>query len=154
MNATDRARAVTYAAEHGVTAAANEFGVTRQSVYNWIKASIDVEKTPEQQARDKLYQEQLRSNIRTRLLEKVDNLLDRFDQPHIDYRGKDTVQVEWPTATSADVRNYATTIGILIDKYRLEVGEATSRHEGSDDIDRSIAQLVAELERRGQTPVT
>lgn len=147
-----KAKALQIYHESGSAVAAEETGCSRQSIYNWLRDSIDTEKTPEEQAKEALYQQTLRLGIRRRILEKVDNLLDRFDQPHYDYRGKDVVRVQWDSATSGDVRAYATAIGILIDKYRLEAGEATSHtyHEGSDDIDRRVSQLVAEMESRSQ----
>lgn len=137
----------------GVAATAAHYECSRQSIYNWVRESIDTEKTPEELLSESLYQATLRGSIRRRLLEKVDNLLDRFDQPHFDYRGKDATRVTWDSATSGDIRAYATSIGILIDKYRLEMGEATTRThvEGTDDIDKRVAQLVAELEHSGQT---
>lgn len=136
----------------GVATTAAHFECSRQSVYNWVRESIDTEKTPEEILAESLYQATLRGSIRRRLLEKVDNLLDRFDQPHYDYRGKDATRVMWDSATSGDVRAYATSIGILIDKYRLEMGEATARTlvEGHDDIDRRVNQLVAELDAASQ----
>lgn len=153
FTAAQKAESVEIFHEQGAAAAAEHRGVSRQSIYNWVRASIDVEKTPDEIAAEALYQATLRSSIRRRLLEKVDSLLDRFDQPHYDYRGKDAKKVGWENATSGDIRSYATSIGILIDKYRLEMGEATARtyHEGSDDIDRSVSQLVEELGRRRQT---
>lgn len=147
-----RAKAVELAHLEGVAHAAEATGCSRQSIYNWIKDSIDTEKTPEEIQREALYQSTLRASIRIRLLEKIDNLLDRFDQPHYDYRGKDADRVTWDSATSGDIRSYATAIGILLDKYRLEMGEATSRSrlEGTDDIDRSVQNLVAEMARRSE----
>ena len=141
-----KAEAIAYAQEHGVAAAAEKVGVSRQSIYNWIRESIDTEKTPEDLARETLYQAKLRSGIRRRLLERVDDLLERFDLPHIDFRGKDANRVEWPSATSGDVRSYATAIGILIDKYRLEMGEATGRTE-SIDLASAESRVDAEIER-------
>lgn len=149
----EQAESVALFHEQGAAFAADHRGVSRQTIYNWVRASIDTEKTPEEIAAEALYQATLRSSIRRRILEKVDNLLDRFDQPHSDFRGKDARKVTWDTATSGDIRSYATSIGILIDKYRLEMGEATARTfvEGHDDIDRRVSQLAAELESRSQT---
>lgn len=53
-------------------------------------------------------------------------------------------------AKPSDLRFMTTAIGTLIDKYRLEGGEVTARvySEGSDDIDRRVSQLVAEMGSR------
>jgi transposase-like protein len=82
--------------------------------------------------------EQLRADLRVALLEKATDLLQRMDAPHIEFKGKDADQVEYPIAPAGAVQNYATSVGILIDKYRLEMGEPTSRSESralSDDIE-------------------
>lgn len=88
---------------------------------------------------------QLREELRVKLLEKASDLLDRMDAPHIDFKGKDSDEVTYPIAPAAAVQNYATSVGILIDKYRLEVGEATSRSESrsvTDDLDDHEKQAL------------
>ena len=101
-------------------------------------------------------QAEKREELRELLLDRAVELLHRLDDPHIDFRGKDARQVTFPKPGGMDSKNYATAAAILIDKYRLEMGEATARtyHEGSDDIDRSVGQLVEELARRApsETP--
>lgn len=76
-----------------------------------------------------------RELIRDMLQDRTIELLERMEAP-----GK-----------PLDVFNLAKAVGTLIDKYRLEAGEYTDRtyHEGSDDIDRRVAQLVSELNRSG-----
>lgn len=136
--------------QHGADHAAEQIGCSRQSVYNWLGLdSVKDEKRAEVVARHTRKREALREL----LLDKAADLILRMDEPHYDYRGKDVERVDFDKATSGDVKNYATGAAILIDKYRLEMGESTARThvEGSDDIDRSVSQLVAEMERRGQT---
>ena len=99
---------------------------------------------------------QLRSELRVMLLEKAVDLLQRMDAPHTDFKGKDADAVEYPIAPAGAVQNYATSVGILIDKYRLEAGEATSRNESRDlthdDHEASILRdvLQRELARRAE----
>jgi transposase-like protein len=154
FTAKQKAEAIAIFHSDGSAVAAQHAGCSRQTIYNWLRDSIDSEKTPEELQAEALYQSTLRASIRRRLLERVDNLLDRFDQPHSDFRGKDAVRVTWDSATSGDVRSYATAIGILIDKYRLEMGEATARtmHEDGDDFDRAFRQLTEELRRKNGLP--
>lgn len=76
--------------------------------------------------------DQLRAELRLHLLEKAVDLLERMDAPHVEFKGKDAAPVTYPIAPSGAVQNYATSVGILIDKYRLEVGEATNRTESRD----------------------
>lgn len=70
-----------------------------------------------------------RERIRLLILEKAEDLLKRMDEPHVDFKGKDAAMVTYPVATSSDVRNYAMSFAVLLDKYRLEMGESTSRSE-------------------------
>lgn len=144
-------KAVQLYIEHGADYAAEQIGCSRQSIYNWLGLdSVKPEKRAELVARH----QHKREALRELLLDKAADLLMRMDEPHYDYRGKDVQRVEFDKATSGDARAYATAAAILIDKYRLEMGESTARIEGSDDIDRSVSQLVAELDRRGKTKTT
>ena len=70
---------------------------------------------------------QLREELRVRLLEKALDALDRMDERHIDYKGNNALEVSWEVAPSGAFKDYATGAAILIDKYRLEMGETTSR---------------------------
>lgn len=101
--------------------------------------------------------DQLRAELRVTLLEKALDLLGRMDAPHTDFKGKDASSVEYPIAPAAAVQNYATSVGILIDKYRLEVGEATERTESrelaarltDDELDDAIRAAEAALRGEG-----
>ena len=154
MQYTDdqKAEAVRLFADQGATAAARLIGCHRDTIYRWVEESSDGIKTKAEEEAEVWYQSRLRSALRRRLMIKALDMLDRMDERHKDYRGKDVVEVWWDSASSADVKNYALAFAILLDKYRLEMGEATARTEemASHDIDHSVAQLVAELGRRGE----
>lgn len=77
-------------------------------------------------------QAEMREELRVRMLHKALDLIDRMDAPHVEFKGKDALPVSYPVAPAAAVQNYATSIGILLDKYRLEMGESTSRDEHRD----------------------
>lgn len=142
-------KAVELYLEHGATYAAKEIGCTRRSVYDWLGVhSAQDEKRAETVARHQTKREQLREL----LLDQAIDALAKMKEPHYDYRGKDSNRVEFEEAPADAFRSYATAAAILIDKYRLEMGEHTARtvQEGSEDIDRSVAQLVAELNRRAK----
>ena len=51
----------------------------------------------------RIKQEQIRGAIRTRLLERAFDALDRMDAEHIDFKGKDLTEVTYPTATASDI---------------------------------------------------
>lgn len=98
----------------------------------------------------------LREQLRTALLEKAVDLLERMDSEHVEFKGKDADMVTYPIAPAGAVQNYATSVGILIDKYRLEVGEATARSESRDltnnDHESEVLRdvIAEELARRGE----
>ena len=73
-----------------------------------------------------------RAELKELLLEKAVDLAHRMDEPHIDFKSAGPmgpVEVTFPRAPADACRAYATSIGILIDKFRLEGGEVTSRDE-------------------------
>ena len=131
MKYTDeqRTEALRIFEEDGAIKAAEAIGCNRRQIYRWYRASVTshIEKSEEEQRVETVYQGAIRHRAQRRLLERVDDLFDRMDQPHIDFRGKDAIQVTFPTARSGDIKNYVTSVAILIDKYRLEMGETTDR---------------------------
>lgn len=106
----------------------------------------------------------LRKELHARLLEKAVDLLGRMDEPHIDFKGSGPLgpsEVTFPKAPADACKFYATAVGILIDKYRLETGEVTAREEHRHDLsNRSTEELLEEAEdltrraaeRRGTGP--
>lgn len=133
-----RAEAVACYQEHGTAETSRLLEIPRTTIIDWAsKADVIVrtvsEKTLEARA---VRHEAKRAEMRELLLDRAVGILERMEGP-----GK-----------PGDMRNMAISVGILIDKYRLEMGETTSRTfiEGTDDVDRRISQLVAEMESRSQ----
>jgi len=161
MTYTEEQKAEALAAylEVGSAEAGRRLGIPSRTIRHWVTqralAQVRREKTEVAIAQLVLLQEHMREELRTRLLEKGLDALDRMDQVHVDYRGKDSVRVEWEVAPAAAFKDYAVAMAVLLDKYRLEMGEATQRVEesGADDIERSIRQLVDEMARRAPTQV-
>jgi hypothetical protein len=92
--------------------------------------------------------ESRRSRVAERLITKIEDLLGRMDAPHVTFRlskDGDPVKIEHDTATSTDVRNYAVGVGVLMDKFRLEMGEANTVTEQRREPKQSPAE---ELESR------
>jgi transposase-like protein len=91
-----------------------------------------------------------RAKIKERLLDEALYCMDAIHNKHIDFKGVNVQEVAYPVAPAAAVQNYATSVGILIDKFRLENGESTSRDEviTVDKLDAEIARLAAEVGRR------
>ena len=130
---TQRRKAVKLYVKYGTAEAARRTGITGRSIIRWANATgvsqDNAEQTEAARERLALKNAERREHIRTRILEKVEDMLGRMDQPHVDYRaaGKELHRVEWDSARSGDVKNYAVSMAILIDKYRLEMGEHTSK---------------------------
>jgi len=150
----EREEALKLYLEEGPSAASRATGIPSGTIRSWAsRAGVQRARTQKQAAAieaSMMRQAEKREELRELLLDRAVELLHRLDDPHIDFRGKDARQVTFPKPGGMDSKNYATAAAILIDKYRLEMGEATARtyHEGSDDIDRSVGQLVEELARR------
>jgi len=124
--------------EYGAAEAATRTSIPRRTISSWItkRGLAQAKGQQTEAARQQLAAKnaERRERIRTTILEKAEDILDRMDQPHVDYRaaGKELHQVEWDTARSGDVKNYAVSFAILIDKYRLEMGEHTSKISVAD----------------------
>lgn len=145
--------------EHGATEAAHLTSIPKRTLLRWATdagmAQARAKKTEAARTQLARQQDARRLQLQNLLLEKAVDLIQRMDKPHIDFRGKD--EIEYPIATSGDVRNYATAAAILIDKFRLERGESTSRTEvtsDDSDIDREVRRLVDELARQPQDTPT
>lgn len=59
------------------------------------------------------------------LLDQALEALTRMDETHKDFRGKDGQEVWWEKAPPEAMRHYAMACAVLIDKLRLEEGNAT-----------------------------
>jgi len=144
--------------EVGTAEAARRSGIPARSIRRWAnEADLAAARSLALEEGGRLLaktHQAMRQEARVLLMEKVVDLLERMDQPHSEWKvvGNSVEKVTYDIATSGDVKNYAASINQLIDKYRLEMGEATARTEevASGDIDRSVIQLVAELARRGE----
>ena len=92
------------------------------------------------------------AELKEMLLDTAAEALHRIDDEHIDFKGKEATMVVYPKPDPAGVRAYVTAAAIAIDKWRLVTGQATSRVEtvGESPIDRELARLVDEIERRAQ----
>lgn len=89
----------------------------------------------------------LREEARTKLAERIVDLLDRINEEHVEFVGKDGRREKLPTATAQASRDYSVSVGILIDKLRLELGEVTDRTENvsKSDFDREVSELVEKM---------
>jgi transposase-like protein len=146
-----KAEAVRLYLEVGPDEAAKATGCSRRQVYRWLGShGVSPKKPDERRAETEARHYEKREQLRELLLDQAADALHRMKEPHIDYRGKDSNRVEWETAPAGAFRDYALAAAILIDKYRLEMGESTSRTELHTDsqIDRELARAVDEFRRQ------
>lgn len=151
--------------EVGLADAWRQTGIPKPTIASWARRAG----LPHTDAADKTRAatmaasaraDQLRSEMRLMLLEKTVDILGRMDAEHIEFKNssKEIREVVYPIAPADAVRAYATSVGILIDKYRLEVGEATTRTESrdltanltDDELDAAIREVEEAL--RGESP--
>lgn len=147
----EKGEALALYVEEGPTAVEAALGIAKSTVHTWAVAeglrTVRNERMAE--AREAIAADRavLRERLRTELVAKALDLLGRMDEEHIDFRGKDAVQVTFPKASASGCQSYATAAAILLDKYRLEMGEATGRQEHTVETttDRELRALVAEM---------
>lgn len=155
----ERIAAVELVASVGLAEAWRQTKIPKPTLVSWCQKA-GVERFRPEQTRMAVEAAQakaaeLRQQLTYLLLEKAVDLLGRMDAEHVEFKGKDADQVTYPIAPASAVQNYATSAAILIDKYRLEMGEATGRTEStllsgrSDHEQRILGDIInAELERR------
>jgi len=135
--------------DEGQAAAARAFDVPARTVGRWAKASgvvlRDTLKEATESARDVLAARRLR--IRDKLAERAEEMLDRMGEAVTVYVGSGAtpIPVDMDRPGASTCKDLATTAAILIDKLRLEAGEATSRDEHTFT-HASDAELIAEAE--------
>ena len=88
-----------------------------------------------------------REELELRMLDTALRLVRRIEEPSVEFMssGGAVVPVELPTASAKAARELATAAAILLDKYRLERGEATDRTEHGAT--RPMADSLSDEER-------
>lgn len=130
--------AVAVYVELGLAEAHRQTGIPKTSLQRWARAAghdlaaigaEHVERTVAATEARTARCEAMRAELKERLLETAGTLLDRVEQEHVDFRGKDAERVVWPVAPPAACRDLIVAAAVCIDKFRLENGESTMRAE-------------------------
>lgn len=89
----------------------------------------------------------LREELELRMLDTALRLVKRIEEPHVEFLSSGGVvqPVELPQASAKAAREYAVAAAVLLDKYRLERGEATDRTEHGQV--RPMADSLTDQER-------
>jgi transposase-like protein len=147
-----KARAVALAVEHGPTEAGRLTGVKPGTIRSWCSrsgvATEAAERTAAATDAAKARRETKREELRTLLIEKAVDLVNRMDEEHIDFRGKDAGRVTFPKAPAQACQQYATAAAILLDKFRLELGESTDRTARVTEPVTDAEHLLDELDAK------
>lgn len=131
----------------------DETGVPVGTLHRWAtEAGLERsdDKTEAAASRRRLRLSVKREAIAEEFLDRVEDLMGRMDLPHVVGYTKDEGPIVLPMGASADCKNYATAAAILLDKFRLEMGEHTEsrRTETTTAAEQAKAKLDDLSERR------
>jgi hypothetical protein len=147
-----KAEALDLYVEVGPAEAGSLTGIPSGTIRSWAHRAdlprLRYQKTEEATQAAQVRAEQKRAELQELLLDQAVDLMHRMNAPHKDFKGKDALEVWWEKAPAAAVQNYATSVAILIDKYRLEMGETTGRTEVLAPIDLELARIADEHARQ------
>lgn len=139
--AEEKAEALTVYETEGLAEAVRATGIPKGTISVWaLREDVHTVYTPEKMreaieqasATREAARAEKRETLRDLLLDKSIDMLQRMDAEHSLWVGvKDPKKLTYDQAEAADCQRYAVSAGILIDKYRLEMGETTSRAEVS-----------------------
>lgn len=160
----EREAALALCAEKGSTyQAAKELPMSARTLAYWAKeagvCTSNQEKTRAATEAREARVAAKRAALKERLLDEAAYCLDSIHREHIDFKSAGPigpVQVTFPVAPAAAVQNYATSLAIFLDKFRLESGEVTTRSEFQvDDVAdsrRRLTQQLARIAERERSP--
>jgi transposase-like protein len=135
--------------EKGPAEASRVHGIPTRTIGRWAKRAGAVPKdtTKMVAAAARMAVNTRRMVVREKLLCRVEEALDRMNESHTAYVGKDATPVELDKPPASVCKDLAYVVGILLDKFRLEVGDVTGREEVRHDYaNRSDASLIEEAE--------
>lgn len=117
-------------ATDGLAAAVRATGIPKGTIRSWADRTgtstvAPAERTAAAVEAATARRAELREDLRTKLLEKAVDMLERIDDPHVDFRGNTAERIDLERPSASDCQRYATAAAILLDKFRLEMGEAT-----------------------------
>jgi len=165
----EREAALALFVAEGPTAASKKTKVPANTIKSWAKreglSAPTSEATVKATAAAAARAAQRRARLREQLLEKALEVLARISMPHEDLKvvsdgreaGSHVERTKLDLPTAAAARDYAVTVGILIDKLRLELGEDTDRKHitsdvtlrqvPTDDLEAGLARVLDKLRK-------
>ena len=153
----EKAHALDLYVRVGPCQAARETGIKKPTIRSWAKKAglrPPTEHIGEAARATEARIAAKRAALKERLIDEAHHCLDAIHREHVDFKGGGNLgpqKVVYPVAPAAAVQQYATSMAIFLDKFRLENGEVTGREEvvTVDAVDAAIRELETELARRG-----
>jgi len=153
----ERSHALELYVRVGPCQAARETGIKKPTIRSWAKKAGLKPPTEHIGEAAKATEARIaakRAAIKEKLIDRAAEMLERMGESMSVWVGSGAtpveVKVEKPPAGVC--KDLATTVGILIDKFRLEAGEVTSRDEHHNiqqsELDHDIDALLAEMAHR------
>jgi len=143
--------------EIGQAKAAKTLGIPKGTICSWARRagvrSNATEKTEAASKARRAQNEERMEEVKRQLTLRILDLNNRMDERHKEFRGQQAKEVWYDNAPSDAVKAYATSIGILIDKYQLLTGGPTGRNEhtgkdGAPLLPISLSDLAARAEEQ------
>jgi len=134
----------------GPSEAGRRFGISRFLVGDWAAAAgkSTTANSKASFADANLANQARRERIRSKMLLRVEEMLDRLKEPSVQYvgNGAHPIEVQLPHPPANVCKDLALACAILLDKYRLEKGEPTERWEAnSDEVSRKLEDKLIGL---------
>lgn len=157
----EKAHALDLYVRVGPCQAARETGIKKPTIRGWAKKAglrPPTENISEGAKSAEARVAAKRAAIKEKLIDRASEMLDRMGEGMTIYVGTGAtpipVQIDKPPAGVC--KDLATTVGILIDKFRLEAGETTSNEKVTvDELSGSrerLAQQLSRIAERGEPP--
>lgn len=140
--------------DQGLAEAHKQTGIPKTTIRSWAvdKRKLSTTKNQEQtkaateERRVRL--EEKRSVLQEKILDKANSILDRIDEPEDDFVGKDGRKITRKKPAASNVRDLVVAVGVLVDKFRLENGDAPpsngngKKEFSASDFDRFMERQV------------
>jgi transposase-like protein len=140
-----------------------EHEITPKLIRQWARhQGIDISTPEDRKKVEKLLEHQQlstskrREMLKGKIMDRAHEILDSMNARHEQWmkgEGGELQLVELRRPPAGAMKDYALAFGILLDKFRLEEGESTSRHEtvsgkARDEIDEELDKLASQLARK------
>jgi hypothetical protein len=137
--------------EHGPAEAARRTGIARATISKWAqRKGVTVTRNSKTRAATeaaKAAAAEKRATMREKMIDKWHGIMDRIDEPHQEFVGQQGKEVSYKVAPSGAVRHYVQSAVSLLEKIRLEEGQATDRteHTTQSEFDREVRELTEKV---------